>query len=263
MSRRDRLHSDAGAPQRRLPLQARHRIIVMRHPTSVCLVVCGLLLHSGCAADIPRAERTTAPAAAVSNSQPAVARAKPTARVGGPVTRPVDAPSAAEIVAQIRNQELEWVIARWEDGTFHRWVTPRIGSGGPAHRLVDGHLLVDDYRTAKPPLFPREELVAPLLRALDDPDRFVIAHAMLARLFRDKRLDLGGELVNQPGGTFAYVFDGLAITLRPVGDADEGTTYEGIAAFQPCTAAIDRAQLPAIREQWRRRFEGGVRGGKE
>ncbi len=104
------------------------------------------------------------------------------------------------------------------------------------------------------PMSLLQELTPLLLEASNDPERFVAAHVALARLFRENRRDLGGDLERRADGSFGYVFDGLTATLRPVGEADEGTTYEGIAAFQPCAATVDPGQLPTLRDRWRQRL---------
>lgn len=212
------------------------------------MLLTSLLACGGCA---PREAGTVA-------SQQLERQLAATTRASRPDTRTVES-SAHAAVAKIRNDELEWMIARWDDGSYHRWSTPRIGRQGPARQLINGHLHVDVYRSGSRRLFSREELATPLLGALDDPNRYVVAHAILAGLFDEMSADYGGELTAQPDGTFAYMFDGLAVTLRPVGEAMEGTSYEGVAAFHGCTVTIDSGQLPAIRAQWQRRFGANQR----
>jgi hypothetical protein len=163
---------------------------------------------------------------------------------------------AAELVAQIRNRDLIWWVARSDDGSFRPWFSPRVTGGpaedltprmprGPAAELLNGYAF--GVNRSDWLHFRSDEERPALFQALDDPERFAVAHYILSEVYRR---GWERELEQRPDGTFRYTNDGLKVELRPDGEPQEGTTFEGIAAFQKCTARIDPAQLPAIRERW-------------
>lgn len=57
-----------------------------------------------------------------------------------------------------------------------------------------------------------------------------------------------------PDGSCAYEVDGLAMTLRPTDWQAMGGMANALR-MTDCTATIDPAQLPAIRDQWHRRLD--------
>ena len=173
-----------------------------------------------------------------------------------------NARAAAAAVAAIRNGELAWTLARNDDGTYSRWHTPRDGSG-EVLRLARGHSFTTRYKADRQtPLFGAAELLRPLLGALEDPERFAAAHYLLEEVTRAARMPALPDVVWQErelrpltDDTFAYTYLGLPVVLQFDGEAEEGTTYEGVAAFQPCSATIDAIHLPAVRAQWHRRLD--------
>jgi hypothetical protein len=48
--------------------------------------------------------------------------------------------------------------------------------------------------------------------------------------------------------------DGLAVTLRPVGEALDAGSFAHLKAFQQCAAEADEGQRPRIKAQWLRRL---------
>jgi hypothetical protein len=148
---------------------------------------------------------------------------------------------------QIRNADLEWRAFGNNDrvrGPF--WVS--CYGRGPADVLTDSQRVVGRPASRVPPA----AWSRPLLRALEDLDRFAVAHYGLVEQFRGWEPSLPSSWADddEPEGSAVALYAGLAVRLRwKYALEDSGGTcwtYE-------TSAVADPAQLPAIRELWHRR----------
>ena len=168
--------------------------------------------------------------------------------------------AAAAAVAKIRNEELVWVVYRNDDGSYGQyplWYQAPVGSGASGE-LAEGY---GDMYSSEPstPRFGPDELLPPLLAALEDPDRFAAAHYLLDLVTRYTAMPRPADPVWQQQDfrslsedTLACRYVGLAVILR-FERKEDPTDWSGGKA-RPCSASIDAAQLPAIRAQWHSRL---------
>jgi hypothetical protein len=102
---------------------------------------------------------------------------------------------------------------------------------------------------------PPNDVIPCLLRALDDPSKFVAAHLLLRA-----RLEFWTQSIEQrPDGSALYSADGLVFEVRPVRDNMRVTDVPADEKAVVCNATVDDTQLPAIRAQWHRRLDVPVR----
>jgi hypothetical protein len=117
-----------------------------------------------------------------------------------------DEAAAAAVVSRMRNANAGWLAA---------WV---VKADGYHNGIGEGF----EWVARSPPSEVHWSKAAsyrrPLLRALEDPNRFVIAHAMLDNL---ERRNVLGVTVARPDNTIEYRHDGLKVILSP----DEATTF--------------------------------------
>lgn len=185
--------------------------------------------------------------------------APPRPPAGTAPTRAPDGQTAESLAAGLANDGLAWwaEFERSESNDGHEVWTPASLLGPDmadgARRLLEGHRFQFDSPAT---VFPKGELAAPLLRALDDPRRFAAAHAVLALAFDPPP---GNGLEVRPGGSYARAYRGLRADLTPdprVGPEYVWVSPGGVVRHEPCTARIDPAQLPALRDEWHRRLDG-------
>lgn len=173
-------------------------------------------------------------------------------RVAG-TTHPAAGGSIQHLLGRLRNEQVAW---REETQPARR-----IGAAGPirAYCVVKAgtpageiqESVAFQYRRAAVNL-TRAEAVPPLLEALEDPRRFVVAHVLLTGTRRSR----GTTEAPQPDGSFVQTRNGLRVHLRP---KDLGTSpHRGEALVaqtsdrrsQPDTdipAGVEPAQLPELR----------------
>jgi hypothetical protein len=99
--------------------------------------------------------------------------------------------------------------------------------------------------------------VRPLLRALDDPDKFVVAHRML-RYLRQKSYY---EFNVRRSDALVVKTDGLVVELRDAGATESpGSASNALQRDYPYSGsvAIDPSQRDAIRDLWHDRLDVAV-----
>jgi hypothetical protein len=98
--------------------------------------------------------------------------------------------------------------------------------------------------------FTVAEWVPPLLRALDDPNRFVAAHFLLKRLtmMQEGWAEMSDT---RTGNRLTAWSDGLLVDLQ----FDPQRVRSGIQFYVDCDATVDPAQRPAIRGLWHQRLD--------
>jgi hypothetical protein len=153
-------------------------------------------------------------------------------------------PARAELQAWIsrtRNADVVWrALALAEDD-------PRASNADPDFSLHTG------WATGRRGQLPSVGCLRPLLDALDDPERFAAAHAMLSVLTDQwKRLDwyYGSHGIYRDAGqhTIIAVYDGMRFNLPPNTGWNADPFF---AAFYTGPAArYDPAQIPALRDLW-------------
>ena len=124
---------------------------------------------------------------------------------------------------------------------------PEPATGTPAARVV---------------MLAFDEVQAPLLKALDDPDRFVAAHVLLSLL--ENRADLRWAANREAAGDPTNVFDGLHVDL-PAGRRPRFTEgHSGIVhtRYDHPSWRVDSAEKLSVRQRWHRRLERPA-GGKK
>jgi hypothetical protein len=202
-----------------------------------------------------------------------------TVLVGPPVlpanftpTRTAEGQTAETLIAKQVDTEMEWNVP-WR-------LDPNCGSVPP----IDRALLENPVSRLKGAITFREaELVPALLRALEDPKRFICAHAEL--VFLRKNLEgglllVGGQtlvgdcesqedLLDQASYFFAeevwasrrrfeVTCSGLKVTLTPKSDntGDFDAKYVGWGLYnQKWNVTADPAQFAALRRDWHRRLD--------
>jgi hypothetical protein len=154
------------------------------------------------------------------------------------------------------------------------YFSPRGKKGTPAQVLAPFDPLEegldsdsdDPSNPARHRPFAAAALTPALLAALEVPARWVAAHVLLLRIHGAPYIDAGsprfgrGPPVVQSLGDAAWVYtnDGLRVELKRVSPDYDWTDDESDGAYwrvTPCVGTADRAQLPAIRDQWHRRLD--------
>ena len=170
------------------------------------------------------------------------------------IGRPVAGESAARgVVEQMRNAELAFECRALQSYWFGDPVDlykggPSARAGTPTARLMEGAEAAtgcDAYRR-------------PLLDALDDPDRFVAAHAVLAHRERTHRTPWSAYPVRPGNGHFVLDADGLRVELPPPRRPAVSLRYIGPPGVPvwtygwtgPAAARVDPDQQRGIRNGW-------------
>ena len=210
-------------------------------------------------------------------------RGPPPAPAGAALRAKPGGETPGRLAAGLHNDQVVWEV-EYPANTFPNlrlgphW-TPR-GRPGTA---VDALAPVNPGETADPmvagprkfrtpPPFPMSEAAAPLLAALEDPDRFVAAHVVLALLDHDRYRRMGRtpgiwqadtvQFEPRPDGSFLHTHLGLRAELRPLGGPARpysySPSYGDDYVVRACTARIDPAQLATIRDRWHRRLDVAV-----
>jgi hypothetical protein len=183
-----------------------------------------------------------------------------------PATRPATLPStgqqlteAEQLVSKIRNDQVTWGVERVLNRPNVGQLIPMQGMPsveGPAKDVAD-----EIARRALEPGPELDQLTWALLQAMDDPDRFVVAHVILTRqsymLTRSdgRPIQFGTfKVTKEPDGSFVHIYDNLQVWLKP--QPEEWTGHDGdddiVGWF--CTASVDAAQMRMIKEQWQSRL---------
>lgn len=177
--------------------------------------------------------------------------------LAGPPPRgpPAGEARACELLARARNADYGW--STYE--SFRSAEARRLGQG-PTDILP---------RTEPRPGTPSLELfrsfnwrggmtsgaVRPLLRALDDPDRFVVAHQTL-RYLRQKSYYESTR--RRPDGVTVVTTDGLVVELRDAGATEQPPEAANVRQREfpnPGSIGIDALQRDAIRNIWHDRLD--------
>jgi hypothetical protein len=155
-----------------------------------------------------------------------------------------DGVSVERLVSAMRNTDLTWRVLA-DDRSI------REGLRGAILTKTDMAVLnaPDPYRVNDLP-FTVAEWVPPLLRALDDPNRFVAAHFLLKRLTM-KQEGWCEMSDSRTGNALTAWYEGLLVDLR----FDPRRVRSGIRFYVDCDATVDPAQRPAIRGLWHQRLD--------
>jgi hypothetical protein len=183
-----------------------------------------------------------------------------------PATRPAAPPAtgqnltdAQRFISEIRNDQVTWGVERVLNRPDEGKLRPLDGTPavhGPA-KDVEDEIALNEHG----PGAGLEQLTPALLQALDDPDRFVIAHVILYHQYI--MLPYSGVssippgkfgITKEPDGSFVHIYDNLRVRLKP--QPEEWTGHDGdddIVGWY-CTASVDAAQMRMIKEQWQSRL---------
>ena len=157
------------------------------------------------------------------------------------------------LLSRTSNEQVSWTLPL-DFGS-----TGRPSAAGPARPSVSSEtpadLLSECLRTGPARLpFTTNQIVPPLLDALEDPDKFVAVHVMLSQTTPGSSNTTAYS--QQPDGSVVEVFNGLKITLapgQPHSQFSVGPTGAVITTYQTqCTGRADPAQIPALVAQWHR-----------
>jgi hypothetical protein len=178
------------------------------------------------------------------------------------------------LTAELRNDQLSWFC--WYGGGQPSVEVPEpVSSAADFAEALKLGRTAEEYRI--PPRTGRltlSDVARPLLAALDDPARFVVAHAVLLRaaglqhepMLPTRRME--GHLLPPPPGDDQYMtwpkrpvwveadLDGLALTLN--GGVDDSVGWNVSSLGEPyCYLDGDPApgQRERIRDQWHRRLD--------
>ena len=181
----------------------------------------------------------------------------------GPAAVAASQPSpAARLVDQIDNSQVtEWYFWRDETGLTNAGYWPWKLTG-TARRVV----FLPSNKT-DPLHADCADVARSLIRALDDPRRFIAAHLILRTWWwwefdsrhryqppHEETDDEFGlvRFAEEPDHTVVCNADGMQVRLKQV-DEDSFTAdvYHSVRYF--CTATIDPAQRPLLRDRWNRR----------
>ena len=100
------------------------------------------------------------------------------------------------------------------------------------------------------------DLIPALLIALEQPDKFAVAHALLNMNLAAPRNGPGPKIGQRSAGSVRYVWDGLTFEIRAVGEGSRDATHLGDEEeIVDAVSSVDVAQLPAIRDLWHRRLD--------
>jgi hypothetical protein len=158
-------------------------------------------------------------------------------------------PTARECAAALRNDQVIWWVSRSSvsSGTPVQYAEPAFAIDSPAYLLAEPAMTIfftgNSFGSVHggPPAFAIADATAALFEALDDPERFAIAHLLLQTIHGPR------ESFN-PLDNATLIADraGLRCQFQPLRpgepDLDRPATY-------------DRAQLSEIRDQWHRRLD--------
>jgi hypothetical protein len=145
----------------------------------------------------------------------------------------------------LRNQDIEWEDAPDAAGAA-RFLAPGPRYYTPVHRLWEY-----DHKAR------RQAFHRPLLRALDDPTRFVAAHCLLALDVQER----WAPASSRPDGFLAGRWHGLHVELLPTRDSVIHLPDNSGEVFWhrlPESCRIDPADLPVIRRMWHDRYDAQV-----
>ena len=147
---------------------------------------------------------------------------------------------AQDLVAAMTNRDLQWyAVPKGRTATdFHYVSTYKIGAVAGLYRDPP-----NDWSGPQP---PGQEVVPALQLALEDPQKCIAAHVVLADIFDEGPVswEVHPDRIN-------YTVAGLHAELK--GKGPYWTLNRGEARY--FTARVDLAQFPALRERWRRRLE--------
>lgn len=175
----------------------------------------------------------------------------------------------AGVVAQLRNADIYWVVFANGVGfsvtdITSPWIrTGTIGTLFEAQEYYPTGWKSNWARTSgvtyeDPPAFPKTEVVPALVGALEDPDRFAVAHVLLGRLVPPSTTVASPPCEPRPGGSAVTNIDGLRAELAPPDPVEDGVGIAGARVVDTpyeSHATITGGQLPAIRELWHRRLD--------
>jgi hypothetical protein len=142
------------------------------------------------------------------------------------------------IISRMDNRQLVWEAAQTDAGMLQKIQT----FAHPDEQVCD---------LWKTNLGRPGKTIPLLLRALERPEQFAIAHLLLGQ-----RLGIAAtEIKQQQPGSALYTSDGLRFAIRAEAPQMGGPTFSLEVDAQWCSAQIDVTQLPAMREQWHRRLD--------
>lgn len=181
------------------------------------------------------------------------------------------------IVAQLHNDQVAWDISRRTrlffkpvSGQPEPFFSPR-GRPGTAAQVLCPFDPLDEFEEtyslpnpARHRPFSKEALTPALLKAMDDPQRWVAAHVVLTRLNGGRGPGIGRPDRNERlPAQRVYEFNGVTARLRPTGPAYEWTDDNSDGCYwevTPCAADVDPAQRERTREYWHGRLDVRVAG---
>ncbi|HET6250390.1 MAG TPA: hypothetical protein VFE47_22070 [Tepidisphaeraceae bacterium] len=142
--------------------------------------------------------------------------------------------SSEGLAAAICNGETDWVIYCDNSFGFDRADSVILWNGGP-----------DYWYTPSSFQIPFNRVAGPLFRGLESPDTLLATHLALADRAGTRYAKVSPQRVTLDGECPVMV-DGFVVMLKP-------RVRTGRVYF--CSARIDPAQLPAIRDQWHARLD--------
>jgi hypothetical protein len=193
-----------------------------------------------------------------------------------PALTPLDRPGTpASVVASIRNDQIVWDMIRVGgasrsagrfDGTgTPMLLSPRAAQGTPVSALspFDGTVWIRATFTSNAMVryhpFTAAQLTPPLLRALEDPDRWLVAHVLLTRLDSGPRGGYEAEPLDLMQGP---TFGGVSLRLVRVGSEAHWNFHSGAIDelwwVTPCAAKANGFQMAEVRERWHQRLDTPV-----
>jgi hypothetical protein len=169
-------------------------------------------------------------------------------------------PTLRETLAALRSDQVEWFVKSTKPtaatGPSARTCRYLVQIESPAFLLSKHNIFewrTDMSRQALteiPPAFRSADAIPSLLPALEDPQRFVIAHLLLRHLYPQPMSMMGYDGAEVMNGT--YQVDGLNVR---VSEGKLLQVYEPVWSVREGVPSIDPAQLPRIRDQWHRRLD--------
>jgi hypothetical protein len=169
----------------------------------------------------------------------------------------ISLPTLKETVAALHGNQVEWFVLMGQSDTRPSVLGPYylMQIGSPAF-LMSAHCVVEwgAVTPREPPLigslpaFRSADVIPSLLPALEDPQRFAMAHLLLRHLHPQMTSMVENDAKRIDG---AYRVDGLDVQLS------EGRLLRGNTSVivREAVPSIDPAQLPRIRDQWHRRLD--------
>ena len=167
--------------------------------------------------------------------------------------------TAVAVTAELTNDQLGWRVERaWRtsetDSQSARNSMLGVTSvepvpGSPAEHLLAGRGLF----STTPARYKQAELVPPLLLALEDADRFVVAHVLLSRLTNAEEATTG----RLADGRFVVNLVGMKVVLTGA-PSTASIRFTDESEAPTCVAYVEPDQLPAVRDAWHRRLDRTV-----